>query len=71
MVTYSHIGGVLHKTIFASGAEDVGFSFGGARLELGDHPIAAELRSLGLPKRALLAMWMGRMYGRFEAPVPV
>jgi hypothetical protein len=71
MVTYSHIDGVLHKTVFASGAADVGFSFGGAKLELGDHPIAAELRSLGLPKRALLSMWMGRMYGRFDAPVPV
>jgi hypothetical protein len=40
---------------------------GGAELELGAHPIADELRSLGLPKPALMSMWMGKMKGRFEA----
>ena len=71
MTTYTHIDGELHRTRFLSGAEDCGFSLGGAELELGDHPIAAELRSLGLPRRALFTAWMGTMYGRFDAPEPL
>ena len=47
------------------------FVLTGASLELGDHPIAADLRRLGLPARALMTMWMGRQHGRFEAPAPV
>ena len=43
---------------------------GGADLTLGNHPIADELRSLGLPKRALMSAWLGHMHGRFEAPQP-
>jgi hypothetical protein len=66
LTTYSYIGGELHRTCFVSGAEGLGFKLGGADLELGDHPIAEELRSLGLPKRALMTTWMGKMHGRFE-----
>jgi len=71
MTTYSYIDGVLHGTAFRSGADGVGFSRGGAQLTLGDHPIANELRTLGLPKPALLTVWMEHMRGRFEAPQPV
>jgi hypothetical protein len=71
MTTYSFINGLLHRTRFLSGAEDCGFHLGGSNLELGDHPISAELRSMGLPRRALLSVWMGAMYGRFDAPEPV
>jgi hypothetical protein len=67
MVTFSYIDGAVHATKFASGGEGVGFHLGGAQLELGNHPISQELRSLGLPKRALMTMWMERMRGRFEA----
>lgn len=70
MLTYSFIHGVAHRTPFVSGAEQVGVRLGGAELRLGDHPIADELRELGLPKAALLCTWMGRMRGRFEAPQP-
>jgi hypothetical protein len=71
MVTYSYVHGRLHKTTFVAGATEVGFAFGGATLTLGDHPIAADLRALGLPKRPLMTVWMGRQHGRFEAPVPL
>ena len=71
MTTYSYIDGTLHETAFRSGADGVGFTLGRATLALGDHPIADELRSLGLPKSALLTVWMERMRGRFEAPRPV
>jgi hypothetical protein len=65
--TYSYIDGALHQTSFASSAENLGVRMGGVKLALGAHPIADELRSLGLPKPALMSMWMGKMRGRFEA----
>lgn len=68
MLTYTYIDGVPHKTTFLSGASHCGFHIGGARLELGTHAMGEELRSLGLPKRALMSMWMGHMHGRFDAP---
>lgn len=68
--TYSYIDGVLHETRFTSSAQDFGVRMGGAQIELGAHPVADELRSLGLPKRALMSMWMGKMRGCFEAPEP-
>ena len=71
MTTYSIIDNVLHKTAFSSGGEEVGFHLGGAELTLGNHPIADELRSLGLPKRALMTMWMEHMHGRFASALPV
>lgn len=67
MRTYSYIDGVLHVTPFQSSASEVGFGLGNMELELGDHPVADELRSLGLPKRPLMTLWMGHMRGRFEA----
>jgi hypothetical protein len=67
LCTYSYIDGVLHKTPFVSSAEGLGVRMGGTEIELGAHPIADELRSLGLPKPALMSMWMGKMKGRFEA----
>ncbi len=67
LCTYSYIDGVLHKTPFVSSAKDLGVRVGGAEIELGAHPIADELRSLGLPKPALMSIWMGKMKGRFEA----
>ncbi len=68
MITYTVIDGRLHRTPFSSGASGVGIHLGGVELALGDHPIASELRALGLPRRALLAVWLGNMHGRFEAP---
>ncbi len=65
--TYSYIDGVLHETSFASSAENLGVRMGGVQLTLGAHPVADELRSLGLPKPALMSLWMGKMRGRFEA----
>lgn len=69
MVTYTWIDGALHATRFVSGADGVGIRLGGAELALGDHPLAGELRALGLPRRALMAVWMEHMHGSFEAPV--
>jgi len=70
MATYTYIDGVLHRTPFVSGATGVGIHLGGAELVLGDHPLAGELGSLGLPKGAFMSVWMEHSYGRFEAPAP-
>ena len=71
MRTYSYVAGRLHATTFTSGATEVGFALGGATLDLGDHRIAEELRSLGLPRTALMTVWMGHQHARFDAPVPI
>ena len=71
MLTYSMIDGRLHRTPFRSGADSVGMQRGGATVTLGDHAVADELRSLGLPKAALFSVWMGNMRGRFGAAAPV
>ncbi len=65
--TYSYIDGALHSTSFVSSADSLGVHIGGVRLALGAHPIADELRSLGLPKPAMMSMWLGKMRGKFEA----
>jgi len=66
--TYTYIEGAAHRTPFVMAGSEVALQLGGAKLELGDHPIADELRSLGLPKRPLMSTFMGKMTGRFEAP---
>jgi hypothetical protein len=71
MHTYSMIDGVLHRTAFRSGADGFGITRGGSSLALGAHPVADELRSLGLPKPALFSVWMGNLRGRFERAEPV
>jgi hypothetical protein len=71
MATYSWIDDVLHRTRFTSGARDVGIHLGGAELELGDHPLAGDLRGLGLPRRALMSVLMGHTHATFAAPEAV
>ena len=59
--TYSFRDGVLRRTTWTTSSEGVSGRLGGATLVLGNHPMADELRSLGLPKRALFssgAVWM-------------
>jgi hypothetical protein len=45
----------------AGGGKDV-------EITLGSHPIADDLRSLGLPKKPLMTTWIGRMVMRFDPP---
>jgi len=66
---YAWRDGVLWKTPSVMGGESVGIHLGGAGLTLGAHPIANELRGLGLPKRALMSTWVGHMHARFDAPI--
>jgi len=62
---YTYIEGIAHTNEFTSGAEGFGVRLGGAELELGSGLIADQLRSLGLPKRAIMTTWMEKMYASF------
>jgi hypothetical protein len=66
-VSYALREGVLYRTPSLMAAEGMGIRFGGEPPELGDHPIADELRTLGLPRRPLFTTYLGRMTGRFFA----
>lgn len=50
---YSHLDGTTRRTTWDMNPTGVRARLGGATLHLGSHPIADELRSLGLPGRAL------------------
>jgi hypothetical protein len=73
MTTYSLIDGVPHATAFTQGGAGSQVLVGGdgVTLELGDHPVAKELASLGLPRRADMSTWTERMQGTFETPTPL
>ena len=54
LAAYSHLDGLTRFTTWDMKPSGVRSRPGGAELKLGSHPIADELRSLGLPKRALV-----------------
>ncbi|MEE2031506.1 acetoacetate decarboxylase family protein [Rhodococcus chondri] len=55
LAAYSHLDGVTRRTTWEMNPSGVRTRIGGATLKLGTHPIAEELKSLGLPKRALIS----------------
>jgi hypothetical protein len=65
---YSSGDGVLRRTAWSLDPNEVRGRPGGALLVLGDHPIAEELRSLGLPKRAAFTSTIDHVRMRFQAP---
>ncbi len=68
-LAYSYIEGVPHATRFTQGASQMGAGGGkDVELTLGDHPIADDLRALGLPKKSLMTTWIGKMVMRFDPP---
>jgi hypothetical protein len=64
LATYSLRDHVLRRTEWEQNAK-IEARLGGARLNLGAHPIADELRTLNLPKRALMSSTMRGMHARF------
>jgi len=65
--SYSFRDGILRRTTWEMSADGVAGRPGGATLVLGDHPMADELRSLGLPKRALFSSSAAHMRATFGA----
>ena len=68
-IGYSYIEGTPHVTHFTQQTLQMGAGGGsGVELSLGSHPIADDLRSLGLPKKPLMTTWAGKMVMRFGPP---
>jgi hypothetical protein len=64
--TYTYMDGVLRETPWTTSGR-ARARLGGGRLELGSHPIAKELRALGLPKKAFAVQTVPVMRARFGA----
>ena len=64
-------GGGVRFTPSRMAGEGVKAGFRAGQLVLGDHPIAAELRSLGLPKKPLVAGSIERFTGSFGEAHPL
>lgn len=65
---YSVFEGAPHVTHLVHEYRDVGVRLGGGRLRLGDHPVAEQLRGLGLPRRPLVSTWIGHLTFEVGAP---
>ncbi len=66
LVALACIDGTLRKTPFVASGSGLGFGLAGARLTLGEHAIADELRFLGLPKRPLMSGSVASMRARYD-----
>jgi hypothetical protein len=73
MTSYTLRDGRPHATAFTQGGTGSAIAFGGEGVELtlGDHPIAKELASLGLPAEPVLSTWMDNMQATFGEPTPL
>lgn len=69
--SYSWRDGQLRRTAWEQSGERPRARPGGAELTLGTHPIAKELESLGLPKRALMSLSTPAMRATFQDAEPV
>jgi len=71
MTTYTTMDDRTCATRFVSESSGVGFFRSGVELTLGNHPTAAWLRELGLPKAPIAAVWMEHMRASFGKPQPL
>ena len=71
MATYTYLDEPSVVRFTTGGPTAVQPGAAGVELTLGTHPLADELRRLGLPAPAMMSAWMEHMHGRFEAPVRV
>jgi hypothetical protein len=69
LTSYTLKDGVPHATAFSQGGSGSSMSFDGVTWELGTHPIAKELSSLGLT--FVMASWIEQMQATFEDAVPL
>jgi hypothetical protein len=68
MQAYSWDDGVLRRTPWVTRNARAHVRLGGATVRLGDHAMADDLRSLGLPRRALMTTSVGLMTATFGEP---
>jgi hypothetical protein len=60
-LSYTRLDGLTREMHAQQHASAVRGRIGGVTLRLGDHPVANELASLGLPKRAMTSMCIGQV----------
>ena len=65
---YSIYEGQPHVSYLTQNYSDVGYQPGCGTLQLGDNSTADDLRSLGLPKRPMIATWNGHLSFEMSAP---
>ncbi len=65
---YSIYEGQPHVSYLTQDYSDVGYQAGGGILQLGDNATAEDLRSLGLPKKPMIATWNGHLSFEMSAP---
>jgi hypothetical protein len=68
MATYTYLDGPTVVRFTTGGPTAVAPGGDGVQLALGTHPLADELRRLGLPAPAMMSTWMEHMHGSFGAP---
>jgi len=61
--------GIAYKTLGIANGSGARFGMGGELIELGDHPIADQLRKLGLPKRPLFSGTIADLHMEVGAPL--
>ena len=66
-ISYAFRDGVLYRTPSVMSGGEIRAAFRGGSIELGSHPLADELRSLGLPKRPIFTTYIGKMTATFGA----
>ena len=57
-LTFTQKDGVVQRTRLRAKARRMRFGPGGARLEIGDHPVGRELRELSLGETAIASVWL-------------
>ncbi|MFI1914603.1 acetoacetate decarboxylase family protein [Nocardia sp. NPDC020380] len=63
---YTHRNGILRRTPWVMNPSQVSGRPGGAHIELGDHPVSDQLRTLGLPKPAIFSSRIGALRMTFD-----
>jgi hypothetical protein len=67
--TYTHLHGAPHRTpMTTAGAAVLNPPGPAPALDLGEHPVADALRSLGLPRPPALVTWVPHLRGSFGVP---
>lgn len=71
MTAYTILDNAPHATTFTQGGAGFSMAFDGVELELGTHPVAKELASLGRSPTPAFATWTEHMRATFEDPRPL
>jgi hypothetical protein len=70
-LSYTRLDGITREMRAQQNASAVRGRVGGVTMRLGDHPVAGELASLGLPKRAMACMSIGQVDMTFGDPTVI